>query len=68
MDTFKQYFYENFEDEKNKNKDTIFINFYENHFIPMNSLLYHEGTKMDKDFSSLLIFELFNYLKYNEKS
>ena len=27
LNTFKQYFYENFEDEKNKNKDTIFINF-----------------------------------------
>ena len=34
----------------------------------MNSLLYLAETKMDKDFSSLLIFELFNYLKYNEKS
>ena len=68
INSFKQYFYETFEDEKNDNKDNIFININENHFVPMNSILYLAETNIDKDFTSLLIFELFSYLEYTNKS
>ena len=65
VDIFKQYFYENFEDEKKIYQNSrININFYKNHFIPMNSLLYEAETKFDKDFYSLLLIELFSYI-YN---
>ena len=67
IDSFKQYFYETFEDEKN-NKNKILINIYENHFVPMNSLLYMAETKINDDFSSLLLFELFIYLDNNYKT
>ena len=67
IDKFKQYFYETFEDEKN-NKVNIFINIYENYFVPMNSLLYMAETKINDDFSSLLLFELFNCLEFNNNS
>ena len=34
----------------------------------MNSILYLVETNIDKDFTSLLIFELFSYLEYTNKS
>lgn len=69
IDSFKQFFYETFEDEKKQeNKDNIFINIYQNHFVPMNSLLYLAETKIEEDFYSLLIFELFTYLEYPMKN
>ena len=34
----------------------------------MNSLLYMAETKINDDFNSLLLFELFNYLEYDSKS
>ena len=64
IDEFKQYFYTTFEDEKNyNNKDKILINIYENHFVPMNSLLLMAENRINDDFSSVLFFELFNYLE-----
>jgi len=67
IDTFKQYFYETFEDKKEINdKNSIILHINENHFIPINSILYLAETKMNEDFSSFLIFEFFNYLKYNK--
>lgn len=66
IDSFKNYFYKEFEDEKNKER--IIINFSENHFIPMNSLLYQAETKINEDFYSLLLFELFTFLEYKEFS
>ena len=68
IDSFKQYFYETFEDEKKNDKDNIFINIYKNYFIPMNSLLYLAETSIDNNFTSLLIFELYIYLEYNNRS
>ena len=59
IDTFKDYFYKTFQDEKKKN--TINLNIYDNYFIPMNSILYLAETQMCDDFSSMLIFELFKY-------
>ena len=57
---FKEYFYKNFEDDKNKN--LISINISENKFIPMNSLLFLAETKMKENFLSFLIVEFFNYI------
>ena len=69
VDLFKQYFYENFEDEKKIYESSrININFYKNHFIPMNSLLYEAETKFDKDFYSLLLIELFSYISYTNST
>ena len=59
INTFKDYFYKTFQDEKNKN--TINLNIYDNYFIPLNSILYLAETQMCDDFSSMLIFELFKY-------
>ena len=70
IDRFKQYFYKTFEDEKNENNYNnyqIFINIYENHFIPMNSLLLMAENRINDDFSFLLLFELFNYLDSKNK-
>ena len=66
IDYFKNYFYKEFEDEKKIDK--IVINFSENYFIPMNSLLYDAESKINEDFYSLLLFELFSYSEYNNKS
>ena len=65
IEGFKKYFYETFEDEKNKER-FVNLNIYDNFFIPMNSILYKAETRLTEDFSSLLIFELFNFLE-NEK-
>ena len=62
VEGFKKYFYETFEDEKDKNR-FVNLNIYDNHFIPMNSILYRAETKLMEDFSSLLIFEMFYYLE-----
>ena len=40
IDNFKFYFYKEFEDEKINDSSKIKINFSQNFFIPMNSLLY----------------------------
>ena len=48
IDTFKEYFYQNFEDEKNHNK--IEINLSKNNFIPFNSLLYQAETLVNEEF------------------
>lgn len=68
IDSFKNYFYQEFEDEKIVDKSKIKINFSENHFIPMNSLLYQAESTIDEDFYSFLIFELFIFLEYNDKT
>ena len=59
---FKKYFYETFEDEKQKNDSKINLNISENYFIAMNSPLYMAETKLDNEFDSLLIYEVYNYL------
>ena len=70
IDSFKKDFYEKFEDDKLKEekKDKIKINIYENYLVPMNSLSYLAETLMAEDFQSFLIFELYNYLEYNNKT
>ena len=60
IDHFKQYFYRNFE---KKNSSNIYIDIYKNHFIPMNSLLYLAETKVENDFFSWLVIELFYYMQ-----
>ena len=67
INKFKQYFYENFEDDKIK-ENSIMINMSENKFITMNSLLFLAGTKIEEDFSSMLIVELFNYINSKNKA
>ena len=44
------------------------INMSENKFITMNSLLFLAGTKIEEDFSSMLIVELFNYINSKNKA
>ena len=61
IDTFKKYFYDNFEDEKISEPSKIEINFSKNHFIPMNSILYQAESKFNEDFYSMLLTELFYY-------
>ena len=69
IEEFRNNFYKNFEDDKNKKeKDTIFINIYENHFIPMNSLLYLAETRINENFSYLLQFEYFNFCENNKNN
>ena len=64
IESFRNNFYNNFEDEKNKkDKNALFINIYENHFYPMNSLLYLAETRINNDFSYLLQFEYFIFLE-----
>ena len=65
IDNFKQYFYHNFEDDKNENLIPIDIS--KNKFIPMNSLLFLAETKMNEDFCSMLKVELFSYLEAKNK-
>ena len=66
IESFKKYFYETFEDEKNQ-KRLINLNIYDNHFIPMNSILYRAESKLREDFCSLLTFELFNFLENDDE-
>jgi len=68
IDKFKQIFYERFEKEKSNKKDNIFININENHFLPINSLLYMAESRINDDFSYCLMFELFEYLEYKKIS
>ena len=64
VDKFRQFFYNTFENEKNKKKDDdILINIYENHFVALNSILYEAEIKMSEDFYSMLYFELYLYLE-----
>ena len=63
IDTFKNYFYRTFEEGQVNSNPKININIYKNHLIPMNSLLYLSETKLKDDFTSLLLFELYNYLE-----
>ena len=67
IDAFTNYFYQEFEDEKKTDSSRIKINFSNNFFIPMNSLLYEAETKIQEDFYSMLIFELNTYLEYNSE-
>jgi len=67
IDAFTNYFYQEFEDEKKTDSSRIKINFSNNFFIPMNSLLYEAETKIQEDFYSMLIFELHTYLEYNSE-
>ena len=62
LDTFKKYFYKTFEEGQNIENPKIEINIYKNYFIPMNSVLYLSETKINNDFTSLLIFESYNYM------
>ena len=65
ISNFKEYFYKNFEDDKNEN--LISINISENKFVPMNSLLFLAETKNKESFESFLIVEFFNYINSTEK-
>ena len=65
INKFKQYFYENFEDDKNEN--LIPINLSENKFMPMNALRLLAETKIKDDFCSMLIVEFFNYNESSDK-
>ena len=67
INKFKQYFYENFEDDKDK-KNLIEININENKLIPMNSILYLAETKIKEDFCSMLIFELITVNSSKDKA
>ena len=62
IESFISDFYQNF--DRNSNKG-VFLNFYENYFVPMNSILYNAETKYEKDYCSWLIVKLFNYLESN---
>ena len=66
IDIFKQYFYEQFQDDKNPTG--VEINISKNHFIPLNSLLYQAETKYREDFYSLLLIELFYYIENKDKN
>ena len=61
IECFKQYFYQNFEDDKKS--DLILINISENHFVPMNSLSFVAESKINEDFYSMLLVEFFNFLE-----
>jgi len=63
INEFKKYFYETFEDEKKLINNSIKLNLAENYFIPFNSILYNAETKLENEFTSLLIFEIFDYLE-----
>ena len=64
IDIFKKYIYDNFENEKEINKDAkVIININRNYLIPLNSLLYQAESNFGKDFYSLLLIELFSYIK-----
>ena len=60
IENFKSDFYQNF--DKNSNQ-TVFLNIYENFFVPMNSILYSAESRFEDDFCSWLTVELFYYLE-----
>ena len=62
IDQFKFHFYKTFEKD-NPGESKIYINFYQNHFIPVNSILYRAEKKLDNDFTSWLTVELFYYIQ-----
>ena len=66
INEFKQYFYQNFEDDKNKD-NSLMINIYKNKFIIMNSLLLLAETKIKDDFYSMLAVEFFNFINSKSK-
>ena len=61
INSFKQYFYENFEDDKNEN-NSVMINISKNKFITMNSILFLAEAKINEDFGSMLVVEFYNYI------
>ena len=61
INSFKQYFYENFEDDKNEN-NSVMINISKNKFITMNSILFLAEAKIKEDFGSMLVVEFYNYI------
>ena len=65
IEGFKQYFYQNFEDDKKD--DLILINISENHFVPMNSLSFVAESKINEDFYSMLLVEFFDFLESKEQ-
>ena len=65
IDKFKDYFYRNFEDDKNET--SVMINISQNKFIPMNSLLLLAESRINDDFYSMLLVEFFNYLESKDK-
>ena len=65
INDFKQYFYQNFEDDKKEN--LIMLNINENNFITMNSILYLAETKKKEDFCSFLIYEFFCFFELKDK-
>jgi len=67
IDTFKTYFYQAFEKEKDAENE-IEINIYDNYFIPMNSILYNAECRIEEDFKSAFIFELYSYLEYKDNT
>ena len=65
INKFKQYFYHNFEDDKEENP--TLINISENKFIPMNSLSFLAETKFYEDFHSMLKVQFFNFIELKNK-
>lgn len=66
IENFKLDFYQNF--DKNSSQG-VFLNIYENYFVPMNSILYNAETKFENDYCSWLTVELFYYLEsFNQES
>ena len=65
IEGFKQYFYQNFEDDKKD--DLILINISENHFVPMNSLSFVAESKINEDFYSMLLVEFFDFLESKDQ-
>ena len=63
---FYEYFYSNFEDDKNEEK--ISINLCKNKLIPMNSLLFIAEAKMFEDFYSFLKVEYFSYFEIKKNN
>ena len=65
INKFKQYFYHNFEDDKEENP--TLINISKNKFIPMNSLSFLAETKFYEDFHSMLKVQFFNFIELKNK-
>jgi len=59
--SFKKFFYNNFQDEKQK--IDVEINIYDNEFVPLSSLLYQAEIKYKEDFYYFLLLLLFQYIK-----
>ena len=58
---FKKFFYDFFQDEKQK--IDVEINLYDNEFVPISSLLYQAEIKYKEDFYYFLLIFLFKYIK-----